>query len=291
MTTPPVVLTIAGTDSGGGAGLAADLATVAALGAHGTCVVTAITAQDTTGVHAIHSVPVGVVTAQLEAVLRDLPPAAVKTGMLGTVEVVVGVSEVLGPRLHPRPLVVDPVLRATSGAALADEGVVAAYREHLLPLATVATPNAAEARALLGLVAEDPTPPDRLAQALAALGPAVVVTGGPEAPAGSTTVSTTAAGDCVDWLAVDGTTIPIRHPAVITTNDHGTGCTYASAFAAHLAHGADPATAAARAAAYVTAQLRSSSSWDLGRGRGPVAHTVPPHPTSLTTPHTEEIHA
>lgn len=141
---PPVVVTIAGTDSGGAAGIAADLTTFAALGVHGACVVTAVTAQDTTGVRAVHPVPLDVVAAQLDAVLEDLDPVAVKTGMLASPAVVRLVAE----RCAGRILVVDPVLVATSGAVLGDAGVVAAYRAMLLPLATVATPNEDEFEAL-----------------------------------------------------------------------------------------------------------------------------------------------
>ncbi|TNM36621.1 bifunctional hydroxymethylpyrimidine kinase/phosphomethylpyrimidine kinase [Nocardioides albidus] len=220
--TPPVVVTIAGTDSSGGAGIAADLVTFAALGVHGACVVAAVTAQDTTGVRAIHPVPYDVVVAQLDAVLDDLDPVAVKTGMLATPEVVRLVAE----RCADRLLVVDPVLVATSGAVLATDDVREAYRADLLPVATVATPNEAEAAAL-GLIA----------------GPGVVVTRGGPVP---------------------------------TTNDHGTGCTYSSALAAHLALGADVATAAERAAAYVSHQLTLGKHWTLGRGRGPVAHVHAP---------------
>lgn len=219
---PPVVLTVAGTDSSGGAGVGADLATFAALGVHGTCVVAAVTAQDTTGVRAIHAVPYDVVAAQLDAVLDDLDPVAVKTGMLGTPEVVRLVAE----RCAGRLLVVDPVIVATSGAVLASAEVVAAYVKHLLPVATVATPNAEEHEAL-GRPG----------------GPGVLVTRG---------------GD------------------IATTNDHGTGCTYSAALAAHLAHGATVATAAGRAAGYVAQQLTLGRHWTLGRGRGPVAHVHVP---------------
>jgi hydroxymethylpyrimidine/phosphomethylpyrimidine kinase len=257
---PPVALTIAGSDSGGAAGIAADLATFAAHGVHGACVITAVTAQDTTGVHDVHLVPTDSVEAQLAAVLADLPVAAVKTGMLGTAATVVSVSAALGPRSHSRPaLVVDPVLVTTSGAVLGDGGVVAAYREHLLPVATVVTPNLDEARALTGCDG----PPAELAVLLAKLGPAVVVTGGdPEAT-----------GTCTDWLAVPGADpVPLAHPAVATRNDHGTGCTYSAALAARLSAGADLATAARAAAAYTTRQLLISRTWTLGRGRGPIAH-------------------
>ena len=141
---PPVVVTVAGTDSGGAAGIAADLTTFAALGVHGACVVTAVTAQDTTGVRAVHPVPLDIVAAQLDAVLEDLDPVAVKTGMLATPEVV----RLVACRCAGRILVVDPVLVATSGAVLGSAAVAAAYREHLLPVATVATPNEDEFEAL-----------------------------------------------------------------------------------------------------------------------------------------------
>ena len=236
---PPVVLTIAGSDSGGAAGVAADLATFAAHGVHGACVITAVTAQDTTGVRAVHPVPAEVVAAQLDAVLDDLPVAAVKTGMLGTAETVRLVAE----RCAGRILVVDPVIRATSGAVLADDAVVVAYRNHLLPLATVATPNAEE--------------DDVLGRGH---GATVIRTGG---------------GD-PDLLCAPGERpVPIDHALVDTRNDHGTGCTYSAALAARLAHGADLTTAARAAAAYVTRQLAISQTWTLGRGRGPIAHTHP----------------
>lgn len=267
--TPPVVLTVAGTDSGGGAGVAADLATFAALGVHGACVVTAVTAQDTMGVHAVHPVPAEVVGAQLDAVLDDLPVTAIKTGMLGTPDVVVGLSVTYRSLSLRRgvPLVVDPVLRATSGAVLGDPSVVEAYVEHLLPIATVVTPNFDEARALAGTAGLDSDlPPDELAAALATLGPAVVLTGGEQPDDGC----------CVDWLALPGRSPrPLRHPVIATRNDHGTGCTYSAALAAHLAHGRNLPTAAAAAASYTTRQLHLSGTWDLGRGRGPVAHTIP----------------
>lgn len=274
MTTPPVVLAVAGTDSGGAAGLAADLATIGHLGCHGACVVTAVTAQDTTGVHAVHRVPVGVVAAQVDAVLRDLPVAVVKTGMLGSPEV----ARLVADRLGHLPLVVDPVLVATSGAVLGDAGVVAAYRVHLLPAALVATPNLAEARALAG---RDDAAPD-LAARLADLGCSVVVTGGPEWRPGVPTAR------CTDWLCEPGgTAVPLRHPAVDTTADHGTGCTFASALAAHVAHGTGLELAARDAATYVADRLAESSGWRLGRGRGPVSHLVP-HSVQAPSPTFQE---
>lgn len=258
MSNPPVVLCVAGTDSGGAAGLAADLATVAALGAHGACVVTAVTAQDTTGVHAVHPVPAGVVAAQLAAVLEDLPVSAVKTGMLGSAEVV----DLLARRLAGGPpVVVDPVLVATSGAVLGDEEVVAAYRELLLPACAVVTPNPAEARALLG----QELPAQQAAAALAELGCAAVVTGGPDLDRPE---------QAVDWVALPGAApVPVAHAVVDTENDHGTGCTHSAALATAIARGRDVPDAARSAAAYTTRQLRESARWTLGRGRGPIAHT------------------
>ncbi|GAB3868737.1 bifunctional hydroxymethylpyrimidine kinase/phosphomethylpyrimidine kinase [Nocardioides maradonensis] len=224
--TPPVVLTVAGTDSCGGAGIAADLATFAALGVHGACVVTAVTAQDTVAVRGIHTIPLEVVAAQLDAVLSDLDPAVVKTGMLGTPEVVALVAE----RCTGRTLVVDPVLRASTGATLADAAVRDAYRAHLIPVATVITPNQEEHEAL----------------------------GRPEHPG----LVLTAGGD-----------LP-------TTNDHGTGCTHASALAAYLALGHDLPDAARSADTFVRRQLLIGQDWELGRGRGPVAHVHPTQPRS-----------
>jgi len=270
MTTPPVVLAIAGTDSGGAAGLAADLATFAALGVHGACVVTAVTAQDTTGVHAVETLPLGIVQAQLDAVLDDLPVAAIKTGLLGSVEVVRLVAERADGGV---PLVVDPVLRSSTGAVLADPAVVRAYRDLLFPVATVVTPNAAEARVLLDWDAE----PAALALALHALGPAVVLTGGPD-PDTSETL-------CTDWVASGGDVVPLAHPAIDTRNDHGTGCTYAAALAAHLARGTSLLVAAARSAEFTTTRLVLSRRWSLGRGRGPVAHIVPSIRTSPNPHH------
>ena len=233
MRTPPVALTVAATDSGGGAGVAADIATFAALGLHGTCVVTAVTAQDTTGVHAVHPMPLDVVAAQLDAVLTDFDPAVVKTGMLATADIV----ELVAERCADRTLVVDPVLRASTGEALADAAVVVAYQETLIPVATVVTPNEDEA---------------------AALGFGAGFAG-----------TSTSAGPT--WIVTRGGGIETR-------NDHGTGCTFASALAAHLAHGLGVAEAADRAHDFVARQLTLSRDWSLGSGRGPVAHVIGEQP-------------
>ncbi|MDP2772057.1 MAG: bifunctional hydroxymethylpyrimidine kinase/phosphomethylpyrimidine kinase [Nocardioides sp.] len=264
MTTPLVALSIAGTDSGGAAGLAADLATFAALGAHGACAVTAVTAQDTTGVARIVRLSGDDVRAQVEAVLGDLPVGAVKTGMLGSAEIAAQIADVLAG-IAGMSVVVDPVLTATSGARLGTDDLVAAYREVVLPVATVTTPNRDEAVRLTGL---DPRAPAlELAVALHALGPAVVLTGGdPDAAR---------CGDVV--VESSGAVTVLEHDTVRTHNDHGTGCTYSAALAVHLGHGADLLTAARHAQAFVSAALATSSTWELGRGRGPVAHTFTHH--------------
>ena len=259
MNTPPVTLSVAGTDSGGAAGLAADLTTVAALGGHGACAVTAVTAQDTTGVHRVVALSAHDVRAQVQAVLDDLPVAAAKTGMLGSAHVAHVVAELLGGL----PLVVDPVLVATSGASLGGDAVAAAYRDVLLPRATVATPNRDEALRLTGL---DPDRPDEeIALALHGICPSVVLTGGDPDTA-----------TCRDVVVDErGRTTVLEHPAVPTRNDHGTGCTFSAALATHLARGLDLETAVRRSQAFVARALTTSRRWSLGRGRGPVAHTFP----------------
>lgn len=263
MRTPPVLLSVAGTDSGGAAGLAADLATFAALGTHGACAVTAVTAQDTTGVHRVVALDADDVRAQVRAVLGDLPVAAAKTGMLGSAGVAHVVADLLAGTI---PLVVDPVLVATSGAVLGDDALVASYRDVLLPRATVVTPNLDEAARLTGL--DRDRPPREIAAALRDLGPAVVLTGGDPG-----------ARVCRD-VVVDraGATTVLEHAAVPTRNDHGTGCTFSAALAVHLARGADLASAARLAQAFVARALAASATWRLGHGRGPVSHVLAPTP-------------
>lgn len=259
---PLVVLTVAATDSGGAAGVAADLITIAALGAHGACALTAVTAQDTTGVREIHALPVGVVSAQIDAVYDDLPVSAMKAGMLGSPEV----AELLvqTARAHRDvPLVVDPVLAATSGAVLASGGLIEAYRELVLPAAAVVTPNPVEARRLAPDA--DPDDPIDLARALHRLGPAVVLTGGAE--------HGTACRDIV--VDPSGAVHELVHPRVDSVNDHGTGCTHSAALAVQLARGTSLPTAAVCAADHVRSALSCSSDWTIGRGRGPVGHAQP----------------
>lgn len=262
--TPPVVLTIAGSDPSGGAGIQADLATFAAHGVHGAAVLTALTAQNTTGVQGVHLVPLDFVAGQLESVLTDLDVAAVKTGMLATEAVVRLVADRAAAGELPN-LVVDPVMVASTGARLLDPGAERAYVEALLPHARVATPNLREAAVLLGLDQPLRSAADvrTHASALGALVPDgwVVVTGGHVDD-----------DDAVDLVIGPDGVSELRGPWVDTVNDHGTGCTFASATAARLASGQPVAAAAVAAKDYVAGRIARSASWRLGHGRGPVAH-------------------
>jgi hydroxymethylpyrimidine/phosphomethylpyrimidine kinase len=245
--TPPVLLTIAGSDSGGGAGIQADLKTFAALGAYGASVLTAVTAQNTLGVTAIHPVPADIVAAQLDAVLDDLPVAGVKIGMVDSAEV----AAVIAARAHRLPgLVVDPVLVSTSGSRLSG---VAAVRP-LLAYSRVLTPNRAEAAALLG---RPVTTVAEMALAAAELPGSVVVTGSELA---------------VDVLHHDGVLTELRGRPVDTANNHGSGCTFAAAIAVRLAVGDTVPDAVRQAKEYVTDALDAARDWTIGGGPGPLHH-------------------
>lgn len=265
MSSPPVALTIAGSDSGGGAGIQADLLTFAALGVHGTSAITALTAQNTRGVAGVHVPPVEFLQAQLDAVLDDLPVAAVKTGMLATAEVVGAVADLTAAGRLPN-LVVDPVLVSSTGARLLDPGAESAYLDDLLPRALVATPNTREAAALLGEPVVTVDDARAAARRIAGLGPRwVVVKGGHLAPEG-------AGADAVDVVfeAATGEATELRLPRVATRNDHGTGCTFAAATAALLARGRPVPEALTGAKRFVHDGLVASSAWTLGGGHGPV---------------------
>ena len=259
---PAVALTIAGSDSGGGAGIQADLVTFAALGVHGASAVTALTAQNTVGVSGVHVPPVEFLRAQLDAVLADLPVAAVKTGMLATEEVVLAVAEYAAAGRLPN-LVVDPVLVSSTGARLLDPGAETAYREALFPHALVVTPNTREAQALLGAPVESLDDARRAAGKLGEWGPQwVVVKGGH-----------LAAKDGACDVVVESATGEITElclPRIDTRNDHGTGCSFGAATAAGLARGL-PVTEALRVAKrFVHDGLERSAQWALGGGHGPV---------------------
>lgn len=254
---PTVVLTIAGSDSGGGAGIQADLKTFAAQRCYGASVITAVTAQNTRGVTDVHQLPGPAVASQLEAVLDDLPVAAVKTGMLGTPEVAEVVAERARAGRLPN-LVVDPVLISATGHRL---GVVAAI-ERLLPYALVATPNVAEAAELAGHPVTTLEEMAAAAKELAAGGSRhVVVTGGD-----------LAFDEAVDALWIDGEVRFLRGPRVPTGNTHGTGCTFSSAIAAQLALGQPVLAAVELAKSYVARALAGSAGWQLGGGIGPLDH-------------------
>lgn len=268
---PPVALTIAGSDSGGGAGLQADLRAFSALGVFGTSVVTAVTAQNTTAVTDVHVVPTATVDAQLAAVLDDLPVAAVKTGMLATAELVGLVADRAADGALPN-LVVDPVLVSATGHRLLEDDAIATYRERLFPHAMVVTPNLIEAGVLVGRELATHDDAVGAAHELAALGPSIVVVKGGHAT-GAQAVDVVVLGDDVEELDA------VR---VDTANTHGTGCTFAASVAAGLASGLEPLDALWQAKRYVTACIAGSAHWDLGSGHGPLDHlgfsatTVPP---------------
>ncbi|MDE3086538.1 MAG: bifunctional hydroxymethylpyrimidine kinase/phosphomethylpyrimidine kinase [Acidobacteriota bacterium] len=256
---PPVALTIAGSDSGGGAGIQADLKAFAANGAFGTTVVTAVTAQSTAAVLGVQVLDADFVELQLRAVLEDLPVAAVKTGMLGSSAVVAAVTRWAAAGRLPR-LVVDPVLHASTGRPLLDEGAVAAYRD-LLPHALVVTPNMQEAATLTGAPVTDVAGMARAGQALAESGAGVVVVKGGHLE-----------GPAVDVVVADGVVRELRRDRVATRNDHGTGCSLSAALTARLAAGAAPLDALEAAKSYVTTAIAGAAGWRLGAGHGPLDH-------------------
>ncbi|MGA3539429.1 bifunctional hydroxymethylpyrimidine kinase/phosphomethylpyrimidine kinase [Micromonosporaceae bacterium DT194] len=258
--TPPVVLTVAGSDSGCGAGIQADLKTFAALGAYGTCAITAVTAQNTLGVDDVHPLPPEIVTAQVVSVTADFGVRAVKTGMLGSPKIADSIAGAAAAGLLPN-LVVDPVLVATSGHRL---GVVEAVTR-LLPYALVATPNVAEAAEILGSPVGTVDEMARAAAQLAAAGPAYVVVTGGDLPGEP---------DAVDVLhGPHGTTV-LRGARVPTRHTHGTGCSFSAAIAVRLARGDSVPEAVALAKRYVAAGLTAGRDWALGAGRGPLNHFV-----------------
>jgi len=257
MPAPPRVLSVAGSDSGGGAGIQADLKTMLALGVHGMSVVTAVTAQDSTGVHGYWELPTEAVDAQLAAVLDDIGVDAVKTGMLASSAIVAVTADRLAG--VAAPIVVDPVCVSKHGDALLVPEAVEAIVALLLPLATVVTPNLAEVTRLTGLVIDDSAGQRRAADALLALGPAwVLVKGGH------------LVGDAVDLLTDGDTVVELRAPRLDHAHTHGTGCTLASAIASYLAIGATVPEAVRSAKDYVTGAI--AAGFPLGAGIGPVDH-------------------
>jgi hydroxymethylpyrimidine/phosphomethylpyrimidine kinase len=257
-----IALTVAGSDSSGGAGIQADLKTFSAFGVYGASVVTALTAQNTRGVQGIHAVPAGFVATQLESVLSDLDVVAIKTGMLADGQIVEAVARALRP-VSSIPLIVDPVMVATSGDVLLSPEAVAALKRDLFPLADLITPNLAEAAILLGS-AKAESEAEMLDQSRALLGlgcRAVLLKGGH-----------TQGEAAVDLLADATGTERLALARLDTPHTHGTGCTLSAAVAALLARGATLAEAARRAKAYVWHGLRHGRALGVGRGRGPLDH-------------------
>jgi hydroxymethylpyrimidine/phosphomethylpyrimidine kinase len=253
-----IALTIAGSDSGGGAGIQADLRTFAAHGVHGASAITAVTAQNTVAVTDWVALEPRMVAAQVEAVATDMPVAATKTGMLATAGIV-GAVAAAARRLSLGPLVVDPVMVAKSGDRLLAAEAERAYVEQLFPLAALVTPNLLEAEALLGRPVRDVAAMREAARALVGLGPrAALVKGG------------RLGGDAVDVLCDGDRVVELPAPRIDTAHTQGSGCTLSAAICARLALGDALADAVAAAKAYVTAALRGA--YRTGRGRGPLDH-------------------
>ncbi|MHB8589272.1 MAG: bifunctional hydroxymethylpyrimidine kinase/phosphomethylpyrimidine kinase [Candidatus Dormibacteraceae bacterium] len=253
----PVALTIAGSDSGGGAGIQADLKTFAALAVHGTSAITAITAQNTLEVIDVLEVPPAFVRAQVDAVMADIGAAAAKTGMLSSAEIIEVVAAAI-ERHHLRNLVVDPVMVAKSGARLLRDDAVDALRRRLLPLAAIVTPNLPEAEVLLGRPIRTLDERRQAARDLVALGARAAVVKG---------------GHTDEQLAIDhyfdGTElVELQSPRITTANTHGSGCVFSAAIAAELAKGSDSLAAVHQAKVFITGAIERSL--EVGRGHGPV---------------------
>lgn len=256
-----IALTIAGSDSGGGAGIQADLKTFHQFGVFGTSVIVALTAQNTRGVCAVHPVPDGMVAAQLDAIAEDLPPAAVKTGMLATAALVNQIADAIRDRQW-RAYVCDPVMVATSGDRLLDAAAESIVRARLLPLSALVTPNLDEAAILTGLDVRDPAQMERAGHRLLELGASAALVKGGHLEADVMT----------DVLITARATRHFTHPRVATTSTHGTGCTLSAAITAGLALGRDLESAVEDGLDYVHRAMLAAPA--LGGGHGPLNHTV-----------------
>jgi hydroxymethylpyrimidine/phosphomethylpyrimidine kinase len=257
-----VALTIAGSDSSGGAGIQADLKTFAALGVYGASVLTALTAQNTQGVAAIHDVPADFIRAQMDAVFADLAVGAVKIGMLSRRAAIEAVAEGLA-RHRAKAIVLDPVMSATSGDALLARDAIDTLRRDLIPRALIVTPNLPEAAALTGAsLARSETEMEVQARDILSLGARYVLVKGGHG----------AGDDSVDLLIGQGEVVRLSAKRIATKNTHGTGCTLSSAIAAGLAKGRDVAAACEAAKAYVTAAIAHADELAIGNGHGPLNH-------------------
>jgi hydroxymethylpyrimidine/phosphomethylpyrimidine kinase len=261
----PIALAIAGSDSGGGAGVQADLKTFAALGVYGASAITALTAQNTLGVASIYYPPPGIVAAQIEATLADYAVAAIKIGMLGRAEIVGALAAKLGAKPRTRAFVVyDPVMAASSGDALSEEGFLGAVKQKLLPLVDCLTPNLAEAAALLGEpVARGEADMARQGAALLALGPRATLMKGGHLDG----------EDSVDLLVTSKGARRYAAPRIASRNLHGTGCTLSSAIAAHVVLGLALPEAVAAAKSFVSEAIEAGRDVGLGSGAGPLIQT------------------
>ena len=256
-----IALTIAGSDSGGGAGIQADLKTFQQFGVFGTSVIVALTAQNTLGVRAVETVPDSMIAAQLTALAEDLPPAALKTGMLAEAGVVRRVARAIRENGWA-PLVVDPVMVSTSGARLLTVEAEEVIRDDLLPLAALVTPNTDEAAILTGRVVHDLATMERAATTLLRFGPGAVLVKGGHLP-----------GEIIDVLATSSGIRRFSHPRIETTSTHGTGCTLSAAITAGLALGRPLEEAVAAGLDFVHRAIAAAP--NLGAGFGPLNHTVP----------------
>ncbi len=260
--TPPIVLTIAGSDSGGGAGIQADLKSFSALGVYGASVITAVTAQNTQAITAVHDIPCDIVLAQISAVLQDLNVAAIKIGMLSSPEIIETVRE--GLDNYQLPVVLDPVMVAKSGDVLLKQSAIDSLKLKLLPRSRLITPNLPEAATLLGCeVAEDEKTMLAQGEALLKLGAQAVLMKGGHA----------SGNECVDLLITPDMPIARFHSARIDTqNTHGTGCTLSASIAANLAKRDSLVTAVDSAHAYLNQAIQSADQLQIGHGHGPVHH-------------------
>lgn len=260
--TTPIALTIAGSDSSGGAGIQADLKTFAAFGVYGASVITALTAQNTRGVSGIHQVPAEFVTAQIDAVFGDLPVNAVKIGMVAERSVIGAIAAGL-ERWSPKRVVFDPVMVATSGDRLLASDAVDALRQKLIPRADIITPNLPEAAALLDeQIAASASAIGSQGKRLLAMGcGAVLIKGG---HGGGT--------ESIDYLVREGSVVTLPAPRIATKNTHGTGCSLSSAIAAGLAMGNDLETAVRNAKIWISAAITAADRLDVGHGHGPIHH-------------------
>ena len=276
----PKILTIAGSDSGGGAGVQADLKVITALGGYGMSVITAITAQNTLGVTAIQDVDLAVIEAQIDAVLNDIGADSIKIGMLASPEIVQVVANSLRKHDITR-IILDPVLRATSGASLGGDDTAQAMMKELFPMASLVTPNLEEASLLLGRDISQVDDFKSAAEKLLALGPQAVLIKGGHLDSAHTQLT-----DYLMWRSIEDDLEIIqvkefKHPRVNTENTHGTGCSLSAAIATYFADGHDLPHAVGKAIAYVEAGLQAGRFLSIGEGPGPLWPMFEFYPTAL----------